>query len=311
MTIVVTGGSGMIGTELVQVLLSKGHTVIVIDTRGPTLTHERLFFIPCDLSSTTLPFNVLERTDAVINLVGAPINKRWNPEVKKQIIESRTQSVQHIVESIGKTSSRPSIFISASAVGFYGETGEVGADENAKKGEGFLSDTVAKWEAEMVKAEDYGARVVIVRTAPVLARGGFLAPLWNSARFRVTPYVFKNDFSIPWIHINDLIRVYLFALETGTLQGVVNAVAPTHTRYTELIRAFRSVLKTVSIRVSRIASLFLGKEMLEALSQNQIIIPQRLIDKGFSFAFTDIREAIESFVQAGNKKKKKHDHETN
>lgn len=299
MTIVVTGGSGLIGTELVRTLLAKGHTVVVIDKKGPALTHQQLFFIPCDLSTTTLPFNVLERTDAIINLAGSTIARKWTPKIKEDITNTRVLSTRHIVESLSQTAAKPSIFISASATGYYGNGKEELLDERAPKGDLFLSDVAAAWEKEALTAEDLGCRVVIVRTAPVLARGGFLAPLWNFSRFHLTGTIFKKDFWMPWIHINDLIRVYLFALETGTLQGVVNAAAPTPTRFSTLFRAFKKITKSISLGRNPFARLLYG-EMIDAFSVDQKIVPQRLIDKGFSFAFTDVEHALQALSKEKN-----------
>lgn len=297
MTIVVTGGSGMVGSALIRALLSKGHTVIVIDRIGPGFTHEHLFYIPCDLTETTLPFNVLERTDAVVNLIGSPIGRKWTPRVKQEIFDSRVIGTRHVVESLAQTASKPSIFISASATGYYGEAEDELLDERAPQGNSFLSGVAAAWETEAMKAEQFGSRVVIVRTAPVLARGGFLGSSWKHARWHLCGSLFKKDFWMPWIHINDLVRVYLFALETSTLQGIVNAAAPTHTRYRELMRAFRAVTRSIGLGRNRLAALFLGKELLENLSQNQKVVPQRLIDKGFEFAFTDAESALRSLKE--------------
>ena len=168
MTIVLTGGSGFIGTMLAKKLLQQKHTVIVIDRVAPPFTHEQLYFIACDIASQSLPYNVLDHADAVINLAGAPISQKWNPEVKRAIMESRVQSTKHVVESIIAASSRPSVFICASAVGFYGETGNELVTEQHQKGEGFLSDVVELWEAAARPAAEHGVRVVHIRTAPVL-----------------------------------------------------------------------------------------------------------------------------------------------
>ncbi len=297
MTIVVAGGSGFIGTELVRVLLKNGDTVIVIDRKGPSLNHKNLFYIPCDLTNGIVPFNVLERTDAIINLCGNTIARKWTKKAKDDIKSSRVIATRNIIESLANTTNKPPIFISASATGYY-DSSEEEQDEHSMPGVTFLSNVTQEWEVEALKAEDFGCRVVIVRTAPVIGRLGILLPLWKTARFHMVGSIFKNDFLMPWIHINDLVRIYRFALETGTLQGVVNAVSPTHLRYRAIIGAFRKATNSVSIGVNPFVRLFYGKEMIDALSQNQKIVPRRLLDKGFEFAYTDILAAIRSLLSS-------------
>jgi len=301
MTIVVTGGSGFVGTRLTHELITKGHVVIVIDKRSPSFTHKNLFFIPCDLAVNTLPFNVLERTDAIVNLVGSPIGRKWTPRVKENIRATRINATKNLIESLAQTVNKPSIFVSASGTGYYGEGGNELLDERAPQGTTFLATLTGEWEAQAMRAEEFGCRVVIVRTAPILGKYGFLAPLWKSARFHLSGTIFKKDFWMPWIHIDDAVSVYLFALETNTLQGVVNAAAPTHTRYSELARIFRKVTRSFSLGRLPLATLRFG-EMIDGLSTNEKIVPQRLIDKGFSFAFVDIEDALRSIKKESDEK---------
>jgi hypothetical protein len=294
MTIVVAGGSGFVGTALVKALLSKGYTVVVIDRVGPSFTHQQLFFIPCDLEITPPPFNVLERTDAVINLAGRPIATKWTAAVKKQIRDSRVISTRHIIESLEKTVNRPQIFINASAVGFYGQT-ENAVDERAPQGGTFLADVSSQWEREALKAEDFGCRTVIVRTGTVLGKGGFLSSFIKMARFHVLGFLSKKDFFIPWIHINDIVRVYIFALETTTLQGVVNASSPTVTKSSELFKALARSTKSFIFGVLPFQKMLFG-ELVSEITISQQVTPQRLVDKGFEFAFTDIQSAIDTII---------------
>ncbi len=309
MTIVLTGGSGFIGTRLAKTFLSLGHTVIVIDVKGPNFTDEHLFFIQCDLSHQPLPYNVLERTDAVINLVGVPISKKWNDSYKEEIKSSRIQSTKTIVAAIESAQSKPSVFISASAIGYYGDTGEYSVDEQSSQGKGFLSDVTAAWEAESQKASALGVRTVIIRTAPVLGKGGMIASLLRSSRFGFTSYLSKKDFWMSWIHEDDIVNVYLFALETTTLQGIVNAVAPTPVRHHTFIRSFahaahRRILGTVP---AWIAHKVFG-EFFDYITLDQQVTPQRLIDKGFVFKYQTITEV---FTNMFPKKLKNKTHEAN
>ncbi len=138
--------------------------------------------------------------------------------------------------------------------------------------------------------------MVIVRTAPVLGKRGVLAPLWNMAKLNCIATISKKDFFFPWIHINDAVRVYLFALETNTLQGIVNAVSPTPTRYFEYIKAFKKITKSISIGKAPFLKAVFG-DLVSEITINQRIVPQRLSDKGFTFSFTDVEEAIRAIKQ--------------
>ena len=131
MTIVITGGSGFIGSELSKRLVALHHTVLVVDIKPPKFTHETLFFISCDTTDQPLPYGILEKTDSIINLVGKGIFSRWTLKRKHDIERSRIESTRHIVESIATASIKPMSFISASALGYYGDTGDSVVDEQS------------------------------------------------------------------------------------------------------------------------------------------------------------------------------------
>lgn len=293
MNIVVTGGSGFIGTKLVLALIDKGHTVIVVDVVAPPFTHERMFFINCDLSIQSLPYNVLDRTDAVIHLAGSPIQKKWKQSVKVQIEKSRVESTKRIVESIKNAESRPGVFICASATGFYGDTGEEEADEQTEHGKGYLAHVVAHWENEARVAVEYGVRVVCVRTAPVLGNGAFLSSITKTKPFGFIPLLSKKNFWMSWIHHDDIVSIYLFALETSTLQGVVNASAPEPIRQHDFIRTLARVLKKKVLgTVPRFLLQIRYGELIDEIEKDQRVIPKRLLDKGFTFSFPTLKDAL-------------------
>jgi uncharacterized protein len=291
MTIVVAGGSGFIGTQLVKALLDKKHTVIVVDKKAPLFTHEQLFFINCDLSSQQLPYNVLDRTDAVINLTGSFVAKKWTLEVKEEIQKSRIESTKRIVESIKNAESRPTVFVNASAIGFYGETKEE-VDEQGEMGKGFLAEVVAHWEAEAREAVNLGVRVVCVRTAPVLAK--FLSPIIKTRQFGFLLKPSKKDFWMSWIHQADIVAVYLFALETNTLQGVVNASSPEPVLQSTFFTTLGKVLhkKILGVIPRFILKFRYGQELIDEFEKSQQVLPKRLLDKGFIFSFPTLKEAL-------------------
>ncbi len=295
MTIVIAGGSGFIGTQLSKKLLSLGHRVIVIDIHGPQFTHPELFFIQCDISTQPLPYDVLEKTDAIVNLAGRTIATKWNKKVMDEIRQSRIDSTRHIIETIKNTKNKPACFITASAVGFYGDTRDTLCDEKCPQGEGYLATVVAEWESVAQEAAAYGVRTVCVRTAPVLGHGGFLTALTKTARFGFLVKLKKKDFWMSWIHEDDIVATYLFALETTTVQGVFNAVAPEAVPQSIFMKTLGKVLhrKVLGVIPSFIAKKIFGM-FFEEITKSQRIYPQRLEDKGFVFAHPTLKEALQS-----------------
>lgn len=302
MTIVVTGGSGFIGTTLSKELLSKGHTVVVVGTTPPSFTHERLYFINCDLAVSPLPYNILERTDAVIHLVGRTIFRKWNKKVKEEIYTSRVESTKRIVESIKASVNRPPVFICASHIAIYGNSGNDPVDEQAPPGEGFFPELAMDWEAEAMKAHTSGVRVVCLRTARVLGHQGLLSLFKRTARFGFLWRLKKEDFWMSWIHEADIVRAYLFALETNTLQGVVNATSPNPVPQSYFMKVLSEILKrpilgTVPVWYRKLQY----GELHTELTKNRRALPKRLLDKGFTFIYPDIKSALEEIFEVKGK----------
>jgi uncharacterized protein (TIGR01777 family) len=298
MTIVVAGGSGFIGTTLSKRLLAQGHTVVVIALTPPSFTHQNLFFIQSDVATQQLPYNVLEHTDAIINLVGFPINVKWTEENKKKIRDSRIKSTVSLVAAIASAKSRPSVFICASATGFYGNTGAEITDEQSDHGSGFLSDVVMEWEAEARKATEHGVRVVCIRTAPVIGHGGLMALIKKSAAFGILPRLKKEDFWFSWISEMDIVNAYLFALETNTLQGVVNAVAPEPVLYSTFLNTLKTIWKhRLTVTVSKFIGNKLFKDGYAEMTTDSRIVTKRLLDKGFEFVYPTIESALAAYQE--------------
>ncbi len=294
MTIVVAGGSGFIGTMLTKKLIEQGHMVVVVAVTPPTFTHQNLFFIQSDMAKNPLPYNILEHTDAVINLAGVRINKKWTPAYKQLIRDSRIKSTESIISSIASAKSRPNVFICASATGFYGNTGESPADEQTPVGKTFLASVSAEWEESARKATEYGVRVVCIRTAPVIGNGGMIAQLKRIASFGIIPRLTKRDHWFSWIAATDIVNAYIFALETNTLQGVMNAAAPEPILYSTLLQTLKQQWKhRLIVTVPRwFAKNKFGDGYAE-FNDDSRVIPRRLLDKGFVFAYPTIESAIQ------------------
>ena len=293
MTIVITGGSGFIGTHLSKRLVERGYTVVIIDIFSPVFTHEQLFFIKCDISVSPLPYEIMEKADVVINLVGKNIYGKWTDKLKKEIENSRVESTKNIIKTISQSENKPSCFICASAIGFYGDTGAGIVDEKSPKGEGFLSDVVNKWETVARMAGDLGVRFVCVRTAPVVGPRGILSKIAKTAKFGFLLKLKKQDFWMSWIHIEDIISTYIFAIETTTVQGVFNACAPEQITHSNLMKALSKKLKRRILgSIPRFIARKMFGEFFEEITKNQRVAPRRLIDKGFIFSYPSIEDAL-------------------
>lgn len=294
MTIVITGGSGFIGTRLSRRLVDSGHTVIIVDVNSPGFTHEQLFFIKSDITTGPLPYGILEKADAVINLAGKSIFGKWTKNIKQEIKDSRIESTKHIVESIKQTTNKPSCFVCASAIGFYGDTGDAVVDENSIQGSGFLSDLVFDWENTAKEAVDYGVRVVCVRTAPVLSKkNGMLYQLIKTSKFGFLMKIKKEDFWVSWIHEDDIVNTYIFAIETTTVQGIFNACSPNPVKHSFFMKMLGHILhRKVIGSIPKIITKNLFGEFFEEITKNQQVLPKRLIDKGFTFSYPTLESAL-------------------
>ena len=237
MKILICGGSGFIGQNLAQHLLNQGHSIVILDRNASRISSPHLQSFQVDLLQPGLfDQKWFEGVEAVINLSGKDIFTFWNQKSKKMIRDSRIQVNKNLIQFMSKLPQRPDVFISASAVGYYGNRGETELLENADPGEGFLAEVCKEWEAEARKAEQFGMRSVQVRTAPVLLKnGGIMLQMLKSMRFGFTFVFGSGNQWFSWIHMNDLLRIYHEAAVNKALSGPVNASSPHPVRFREFL----------------------------------------------------------------------------
>ena len=273
MNIIVAGATGLIGTELVKALRGRGDQVLALPRYG------------------SAPWKV-EGFDAVINLAGANLSaKRWSPEFKKQILDSRVETTRALVEAIGKASRKPRVLINASAVGFYGGLrGEEPLDESAAPGSDYLSGVVQAWEAEARKAS---VRSVQVRTGIVLStKGGALQPMLPPFKAFVGGPIGSGKQWFPWIHLADEVGAILWCLD-HQVSGPVNLVAPGIVQMKEFAKALgRALHRPSAFPVPGAALKLLLGEFAEVVLDGQRAVPKKLFDAGFRFRFTDVNDAL-------------------
>lgn len=300
MRILLTGGTGFIGNHLGRRLVALGHQVWV-PTRHPESSASRLSY-PCTVLKWDglHEINDMPEVDAVFHLAGEGIaDRRWTQKRKKALYESRIQSSRFLIQSLVNHNISPHIFISASAVGFYGDRGDEVLTEEAPAGTGFLAELCQDWEsaASSVKKFLPQTRWVATRQGVVLSdTGGFLG--------RVAP-LFRMGFGgrlgsgrqwVSWIHIDDLVALFVWILREENVQGIVNAVALNPVTNAELTKVLRASLRALpSLPVPSLVLRVLYGEMADVLLTSQRVLPAKAQNLGFRWRFPDISSALEDF----------------
>jgi uncharacterized protein (TIGR01777 family) len=288
--ILITGGSGLVGQRITALLEKKGYQVAWL-SRSEQAGRKSFLW---DIEKQELDPKAIEWADAIIHLAGAGVaEKRWTPERKKLILQSRTQSTALLHFALEKAEKRPNTFISASAVGYYGfNTGTALVDETSAAGSDFLAEVVKAWENEAKKMESLDIRTVLLRIGIVLdAEGGALGEMLKPP---VAAPLGSGDQWMSWIHIEDLASMFVFALEKTTLQGVYNAVGPNPATNQQLTQEAASAKGKpyIGIGVPGFAlKLVLGEMAAMVLGGNRVSC-QKIQKAGFQFEFYELSAAL-------------------
>jgi len=284
MTIAVSGASGFVGSRLVAVFQDRGWKTI-------PLGREDFKLAPIELAKRLLP------ADIILNLAGAPIIERWTEEYKRTMYASRVDVTRNIVDACAMLETKPRLLISTSAIGYYANHG-VHTEENYVKADGFLGSLTQAWEDAALAAGEIGMRVVIFRFAVVLGReGGALKKMLTPFKAGLGGTIGDGSQPFSWVHIDDLIRAYDKVISDTTCEGVYNLTAPEPTTNKGLTLALSKALRKPAIfQVPRFVLRLRFGEGAQVLAQGQTVIPQRLLDSGFQFTFSDIDAAVRDCV---------------
>ncbi|MFZ5802444.1 MAG: TIGR01777 family oxidoreductase [Candidatus Omnitrophota bacterium] len=301
MKIVVGGGTGFIGGALVEALAARKQEVVVL-SRKVRPASRTVRYVLWD-GKTAGPWEQnLEGAEAVVNLSGSPIaGKRWTASYKREIVTSRLDPTRALVQAVRTMAKPPRVFLSGSAVGYYGSTGSE-TDELSPAGRGFLAETCQAWEQEALQAEQAGVRVVLLRTGLVLGRGGLLARMVPAFRgFAGGPFGSGEQW-MPWIHLTDEIGAALFLLKHGTASGPFNLTAPGPVTMREFCRRLGEILGRPSwLRVPAGLLHFVFGEMAEeVLLSGQNARPRALEALGFRFRYGILQEALSQILAGGD-----------
>jgi uncharacterized protein len=303
--VLMTGGSGFIGRKLCAELVGRGDHVTVL-TRDVVRAKKHLpaavrvaAWTPEKVGAWAEEIDVV---DAVIHLAGESVAGVWTENKKHDIEESRVRSTATLVEAIAETKHKPEVLVSASAIGFYGpRPPEEELDESATAGEGFLADVVKEWEIEAKKAETLGVRSVQIRIGVVLGEGGgALEQMIKPFKFFMGGPIGDGTQVVSWVHRDDVVGLFLLALDDDAIRGPINAVSPHPATSTELAKAIGSVLNRPSwLRAPKAAiELALG-EAAELVTTGQRVFPRRAVDAGYAFHHARLVPALESILAPG------------
>ena len=290
MRVAVTGATGMIGSAVVAALTARGDEVSALSRSASGSA------IWADPKTQQPPLDALRGRDAVVHLLGEQIAQRWTGDARREIRDSRVLSTRNLVSALAglPDAERPGVLVSQSGAGYYGHRGEERLDESASAGDDFLAQLTVDWEREARQAEELGVRVVMTRTGVVLASsGGALAKMLPFFKAGIGGPVAGGRQYVPWVHLDDVVGVILFALDTEALAGPVNVTAPEPATNTELSKALGRVLRRPAIApVPALAVKALYGQMAEIVITGQRAAPARLTELGYAFQRPELEAAL-------------------
>jgi TIGR01777 family protein len=303
MRVIIAGGSGFIGRRLIIELLQDRHEIILLSRRPENVrkTFPAVRVEYWDTKTGSVLTNIIDGAGAVINLTGESIAaKRWSSIQKQKILSSRIDSTRAIVNALEHTPHRPSVLLNASAVGYYAHVPEGEVTETYPKGNGFLPDVCNQSEMEAQKAQEFGVRVVLLRTGIVLDKSeGALHKLLLPFRMFIGGPLGNGRRWFPWIHVQDEVNAILYAMEHERIDGPLNLAAPQSIRMIEFCNVLGSVLHRPSwLPVPGFAlRLILGEMAEPLLFQGQKIIPKKLLEADFKFQFPNLENALQDILR--------------
>jgi len=304
MKIVVAGGTGFIGSALCARLARQGHSLVLLirsisaAAESPKMT--TILWQP-EQPGAWEPIlgEAVDGADGIINLAGEPIaGKRWSEAQKRKLRSSRIETTRAVVTAIGRAKKKPTVFLNASAVGYYGPRRDEGVTEESGPGNDFLSRLCAEWEDEAKKAENHGVRLIRLRTGIVLGKGGgALSKMVPPFKLFIGGPLGSGRQWMPWIHLEDGVGLIEFLLENANARGPVNATAPNPVTMKEFCRILSGVLhRPCWTPVPTFALRLLLGEMADMLIAGQRAVPAAAQKLGYRFRYPMLREALESLL---------------
>jgi uncharacterized protein (TIGR01777 family) len=300
MNVTLTGATGLIGTAIVNALLERGDAVTVL-SRDPQRARAALGDVEAHAWQPLrepAPAAALNGRDAVVHLAGESVAQRWTDEARRAIRESRETGTRNLVAGIAAAEPRPAALVSASAVGYYGPRGDERITEDAAAGDDFLAEVCATWEREAARAAEHGLRVAVLRTGVALdQQGGALAKMLPFFRLGIGGPVAGGHQYMPWIHADDIVGLYLTAVDDAGWEGAINACAPEPVTNRDFSRALgRALHRPAFAPVPGLAVRALYGDMADIVTTGQRAVPARALERGYAFRHTDLEQALRDAV---------------
>jgi uncharacterized protein len=298
--VLITGGTGLIGSRLTEHLLKKGYNVSYLSRNKDNGKIKKYRW---DIQKKSLEDEAILSADYIINLAGASVfEKKWNKEFKKEILESRTSSVELLSDKLKSTPHHVKAFVSASAIGYYGaDTGDTLITETSEGGKDFLAEVVQKWESAMNRIEDLQIRTVKLRIGIVMSKGGgVMEKLINPINKGAGAALASGKQYVSWIHIDDLCNIFIKAIEDENIKGVYNAVAPHPVTNEELTKSLAGILGKSIILPNVpefVLKFLLGSEKAALVSGGNKVSSEKIQKTGFDFNFPRLNEALENLLK--------------
>lgn len=298
MKITMSGASGLIGRRLLKALSSEGHTLQVLSRHAGTNMPGNIKVWPWDPVKAEPPADAISDSDAIVHLAGEPVAQRWNADVKRKIRDSRVTGTRNLVQAMGRLAKPPAALICASAIGYYGSRGNEQLTEESSAGSGFLAEVTRDWEAEAVRAEALGTRVVRVRIGIVLdSRGGALKKMLPPFRAGVGGKVGNGSQWMSWIHLDDLVGIFQVALESR-IRGPMNGVAPYPVINSDFTKSLAAAVHRPAIfPVPGFVLKVIFGEMAEMLLGSQRVAAKAAEAAGYRFQYPQLPAALADLLR--------------
>jgi len=303
-TILITGGSGLVGRALTKHLLNKGYKVIILTRSAVSKkSTSQISYAEWDIKKGLIDIEALQQADFIIHLAGASvIEKKWSTAYKKEIIESRTESSKLLINTLKQHPHSVKAIISASATGWYGEDKVPGKyfTETDKPANDFLGETCKLWEQSLSAAEEINIRVCKLRTGIVLSNdGGAFAEFKKPIKLGIAAILGSGNQMISWVHIDDLCRMYLYAIENANLHGSYNAVAPEPVTNKKLTLSIAEKIRGNFFTPVHVPAIFLklimGGRSIEIL-KSASVSSSKIKETGFTFLYPSIDAALNDLI---------------
>jgi uncharacterized protein len=298
MKIVITGGTGFIGSILVDRLWNQFHSLVLLSRKPPAeVGVSKKEWFAWNPPSGGAWEAALDGADGIVNLAGEPIaGKRWSKEHKEKLRSSRIDTTRALVNAIAKAKTKPKFLLNGSAIGYYGPHGDETLTETSPAGKDFLGSLCVEWEAEARQAEKYDVRVALIRTGIVLGKGqGALAKMVPPFKMFVGGPLGSGEQYMPWIHIEDEVGLLMFLVENENARGPFNGTAPNSVTMAEFSKALGTVLNRPSwVSVPPSALALLAGEMADMLLTGQRALPDAALKAGYIFKYPEVGGALQS-----------------